>query len=78
MKRITISIQIQPKILQILNNMVNYYGNMQIPSKQMKSYITEVLLMQEYSSCHIAIENCLKEKSFAIAKLYKEEKALAF
>ena len=32
--------------------------------------------MQELSSCHIAIENCLKEKTFAIAKLYKEEKAM--
>ena len=32
--------------------------------------------MQELPSCHVAIENCLKEKTFAIAKLYKEEKAM--
>ena len=32
--------------------------------------------MQEHSSCKVAIENCLKEKTFAIAKLYKEEKAM--
>ena len=32
--------------------------------------------MLEHSSCHVAIENCLKDKTFAIAKLYKEEKAM--
>ena len=32
--------------------------------------------MQELSSCHTAIENCLNEKTFAIARLYKEEKTM--
>jgi len=32
--------------------------------------------MQEHSSCKVAIDHCLAEKTFAIAKLYKEEKAM--
>ncbi len=32
--------------------------------------------MQELSSCHTAIENCLKGKTFAIARMYKEEKTM--
>ncbi len=32
--------------------------------------------MQELASCKIAIENCLETKTFAIAHLYKEEKAM--
>ena len=32
--------------------------------------------MQELATCKIAIENCLETKTFAIAHLYKEEKAM--
>lgn len=32
--------------------------------------------MQELASCKIAIESCLETKTFAIAHLYKEEKAM--
>ena len=32
--------------------------------------------MQEQSSCHTAIEHCLASKTFAIARLYKEEKTM--
>ena len=32
--------------------------------------------MQELTSCQISIENCLRSKTFSIAHLYKEEKAM--
>ena len=32
--------------------------------------------MQELSSCKTAIENCKKTRTFSIAHLYKEEKAM--
>ena len=32
--------------------------------------------MKEVTSCKIAIENCLQTKSFSLAHLYKEEKAM--
>ncbi len=32
--------------------------------------------MEELSSCKTAIEHCLSTKTFAIAHLYKEEKAM--
>lgn len=32
--------------------------------------------MEELTSCHLAIENCLKAHTFSIAHLYKEEKAM--
>ena len=35
-----------------------------------------VINMEEVTSCKIAIENCLSTKTFSIAHLYKEEKAM--
>lgn len=32
--------------------------------------------MQEFSSCKLSIENCLQNKTFSVAHLYKEEKAM--
>ena len=32
--------------------------------------------MEELTSCHLAIENCLNSHTFSIAHLYKEEKAM--
>lgn len=34
------------------------------------------LFMEELSSCKTAIENCLRNRTFSIAHLYKEEKAM--
>lgn len=66
--------------MQILNRLdilkTNLKLRLQIMNTELDSKKGMVNFMEELSSCKTAIENCLNSRTFSIAHLYKEEKAM--